>query len=266
MPTVSAPNSSLGLSLPSAHEEPEIHLERALPARSVPPSGFGYPRDGLLPSIPCRSCFIPAALMGFRPSELSPSPRYRAVSDIDAPACCFSCRCSRMPKHRAGPTGRSFQVLTLAEVPGEPDLIRAGIRWMLPWASPFQGSLAEALTEGSRPGLLSRACHRDALDPPCDEPGALSEPAPQSFDRPRPGPIRPQRTSRRSEDQATLIGFSCRLAILKHSRVKLSGLCVHLLLRRALLSASSNLGRCFRSTGAEDSILKERLVFFQMIE
>jgi hypothetical protein len=99
--------------------------------------------------------------MGFRPSELSPSTRYRAVSDIDAPACCFSCRCSRVPKHRAGPTGRSFQVLTLAEVPGERDRIRIAIRWMLPWALPFQGSLTETLTEGSRPGLLSRACDRE---------------------------------------------------------------------------------------------------------
>jgi len=34
-------------------------------ARSVPPSGFGYPLDGLLPRIPCRFFFAPAALMGF---------------------------------------------------------------------------------------------------------------------------------------------------------------------------------------------------------
>jgi hypothetical protein len=38
---------------------------RALPTRYVPPSGFGYPLDGFLPSIPCRFCFAPAALMGF---------------------------------------------------------------------------------------------------------------------------------------------------------------------------------------------------------
>jgi hypothetical protein len=35
------------------------------PARFVPPSGFGYPLGGLLPSIPCRFFFTPAALMGF---------------------------------------------------------------------------------------------------------------------------------------------------------------------------------------------------------
>jgi len=38
---------------------------RASPARFVPPSGFGYPLDGLLPWIPCRFCFTPAALLGF---------------------------------------------------------------------------------------------------------------------------------------------------------------------------------------------------------
>jgi hypothetical protein len=40
-------------------------LTRALPARYVPPSGFGYPLDGLLPPSPCRFFFTPAALMGF---------------------------------------------------------------------------------------------------------------------------------------------------------------------------------------------------------
>jgi len=40
-------------------------LAAGSPARYVPPSGFGYPPDGLRPSIPCRFCFTPAALMGF---------------------------------------------------------------------------------------------------------------------------------------------------------------------------------------------------------
>jgi hypothetical protein len=40
-------------------------LDAGLPARYVPPSGFGYPLGGLLPSIPCRFCFAPAALVGF---------------------------------------------------------------------------------------------------------------------------------------------------------------------------------------------------------
>jgi hypothetical protein len=35
------------------------------PTRYVPPPGFGYPLDGLLPSSPCRFFFTPAALLGF---------------------------------------------------------------------------------------------------------------------------------------------------------------------------------------------------------
>jgi hypothetical protein len=58
-------NTSHGLSFPSAHEGSEVHSTRALPARYVPPSGFGYPLDGLLPPSPCRLFFVPAALMGF---------------------------------------------------------------------------------------------------------------------------------------------------------------------------------------------------------
>lgn len=43
----------------------EVHTSPAFQAGYVPPSGFGYPRDGLLPSHPGRFYFIPAALMGF---------------------------------------------------------------------------------------------------------------------------------------------------------------------------------------------------------
>jgi hypothetical protein len=57
--------SSLGLSFPSAHEGSEVHSARALPARYVPPAGFGYPLGGLRPPSPCRFCFTPAALLGF---------------------------------------------------------------------------------------------------------------------------------------------------------------------------------------------------------
>jgi hypothetical protein len=58
-------SSSLGLPFPSAHKEPWVHLPRVLPARYVPPSGFGYPLGGLLPTVPRRFCFTPAALLGF---------------------------------------------------------------------------------------------------------------------------------------------------------------------------------------------------------
>jgi hypothetical protein len=50
------PYSTLGIEGP---------LYAGLTTRYVPSSGFGYPLDGLLPWIPCRFCFTPAALMGF---------------------------------------------------------------------------------------------------------------------------------------------------------------------------------------------------------
>jgi hypothetical protein len=87
--------SSHGLLVPTAHQGSKVHLPRVQPARYVPPSGFGYPLDGLLPSVPCRSCFIPAALMGFtlRSVPLSKGIRRisawmipRTVSPVGAPA------------------------------------------------------------------------------------------------------------------------------------------------------------------------------------
>jgi hypothetical protein len=51
--------------VPSALADSRVHLPRAIHTRYVPPSGFGYPLDGLRPSNPCQPCFMPAALLGF---------------------------------------------------------------------------------------------------------------------------------------------------------------------------------------------------------
>jgi hypothetical protein len=64
-PTAAAIRSSHGLWFPTALKESEVHCRGIKPSRYVPPSGFGYPLGGLLPRIPCRFCFTPAALMGF---------------------------------------------------------------------------------------------------------------------------------------------------------------------------------------------------------
>jgi len=64
-PTASTAESSHGLLLPSAHQEFEVHSLRVKPTRYVPPSGFGCPLDVLLPRIPRRFYFTPAALLGF---------------------------------------------------------------------------------------------------------------------------------------------------------------------------------------------------------
>jgi hypothetical protein len=72
--------SSHGLLFPTAHEGSKVHLPRVQPARYVPPSGFGYPLDGLLPSVPCRFFFTPAALMGFTLRSVPLSKGIRRIS------------------------------------------------------------------------------------------------------------------------------------------------------------------------------------------
>lgn len=85
---------SHGLSFPTAHSGIADPLTRALPARYVPPSGFGYPLDGLLPANPRRLYFTPTALLGIPPSELSPSGRYLCVTAPKRPRTVFSRRYS----------------------------------------------------------------------------------------------------------------------------------------------------------------------------
>jgi hypothetical protein len=64
------------LSFRSLQHLPTAKVHSAgMPARLVPPSGFGYPPDGLHPSLLGRAYLIPAALVGFYPAELSPSER-----------------------------------------------------------------------------------------------------------------------------------------------------------------------------------------------
>jgi hypothetical protein len=48
--------------------------------RYVPPSGFGYPLDGLLLPSPCQPCFMPTALLGFTLRSIPLSQGFRDVS------------------------------------------------------------------------------------------------------------------------------------------------------------------------------------------
>jgi hypothetical protein len=107
---------SHGLSFPTALEVSEVHLMRVLPARYVPPSGFGYPLDGFLPLTPRRLCFAPAALLGFHPSELSPPERYPRRHRRDGPTYRLTRRSSGT-EAPAGPTRRGFWAFTLSRSP-----------------------------------------------------------------------------------------------------------------------------------------------------
>ena len=72
--------------------ESMVHLARALPARYVPPSGFGHPLDGLLPSNPCRFSLTPAALLGFTLRSFLLPARCSERFHPNAPTYRFSCR------------------------------------------------------------------------------------------------------------------------------------------------------------------------------
>jgi hypothetical protein len=67
-------SSSHGLYIPTALQAAKIHCTRAFPARYGPPSGFDYPLGGFRPSLPCRLCFAPAALLGFTLRSVLHSP------------------------------------------------------------------------------------------------------------------------------------------------------------------------------------------------
>jgi hypothetical protein len=94
--------------LPTAHEGSKVHLTRALPTRYVPPSGFGHPLDGFLPSNPCQLCFAPAALMGFPPSKLSPPERFPSRFRTDEPTYRFPLPVLPPPKRGAGSAAARF--------------------------------------------------------------------------------------------------------------------------------------------------------------
>jgi hypothetical protein len=81
-------------------------LNAGSPARYVPPSGFDYPLDGLLPSIPCRFCFTPAALMGFTLRSFLLPKGIRGVTT------------------RKGPPTVEPGGIPAAEAPGRPDRLR----------------------------------------------------------------------------------------------------------------------------------------------
>jgi hypothetical protein len=120
------------------------------PARHVPPSGFGYPLGGLLPSIPRRFSFTPAALLGFALRSVSLSKGIRGHYPPDEPTYRSTCRCSRR---------RSVRPAQQAPVPGfQPsrESLATGQRVslsscrMLPWVSALlgfsTGDLVQALT------------------------------------------------------------------------------------------------------------------------
>jgi hypothetical protein len=124
--------------------------------RFVPPSGFGYPLDGLLLPSPRRPCFVPAALLGFRPSESSPLERYPPRFRAGCTHMPFTRPVPPTPKRWPVPTDRSSWALTLPRVPCVRHVFSMPKRRILPWASSLPGSTRDGLVEIPL-DLLSRA-------------------------------------------------------------------------------------------------------------
>jgi len=120
-------------------QEAKVHRSRVLRTRDVPPSGFGYPRDGLLPSHPGRFCFIPAALMGFTLRSFLLLGGSRRVWATVSPPVVGSLDISS-PKRRPARTNLDFWVLTLQGIPCDAPRVWHGHRRMLPWVFPFPGT------------------------------------------------------------------------------------------------------------------------------
>jgi hypothetical protein len=154
-PTAAAIRSSHGLLLPTARKGSEVHSTRAKPSRYVPSSGFGYPLDGLLPRIPRRFCFAPAALLGFTLRRFPLSEGVLGVSTGDEPTYRSAQRYFRR---------RSVRPARRASVPGSTPSESAwrphGVLSRGPLAPPMGfaplGPATKTLTQTS-PGLLSRA-------------------------------------------------------------------------------------------------------------
>jgi hypothetical protein len=85
---------SPGVSAPSAHEVAGSDLRRVCLTRLRGAFRLSQPLDASFPPVPCRSCFIPAALMGFALQRVSlPNRRRHLVG-----ASCPSRRCRRRPR------------------------------------------------------------------------------------------------------------------------------------------------------------------------
>jgi hypothetical protein len=142
------------------------------PTRHVPPSGFGYPLDGLLPSKPCRSCFVPAALLGFALRSLPLSEGNQPFPARKNPRTVHS---SIYPCTRgtgAGSTSRGFWALTLPRVPGNRHVFSTPTAGCSLGLSPFRA--------------LGRSLGRNFVQPPLTRFFGTTygaPPAPQSLDQ-----------------------------------------------------------------------------------
>ena len=158
----------------------------------VPSSGFDHPLDGLLLPSPCRPFFVPAALLGFHPSELSPLERYPKRHRLGWTHMPFFLLVSPVPKHQPFPAGRDFWASTLSRVPCDSACVWHANSPDTPLG--FHPSRVFLRQPRSRSlSISSRALS-------CPAPGEAGTTAPQSIDRLS---LRPPRTRRQAAEFGT---------------------------------------------------------------
>jgi hypothetical protein len=194
-------------------------------SRYVPPSGFGYPLDGLRPPSPGRLCFAPAALMGFTLRSFSLSKGIRSVSARKDPPAVSPAGMPARLRRQAGPAGRGFWALPLSRVPCDRALRLAS----RPRDAPLGFAPSRACPQEPWRRSLSASSH--ALHTLARERGEYRRlrvsigsrfTSPALKDRPP------------AWREVALLGFSHRPGPV-HPGVSPPGLCVHLVLRRTLL-------------------------------
>jgi len=197
-------------------------------SRYVPPSGFGYPPDGLLLPSPCRPCFMPTALLGFalRSFPLSQGPR-NVSARVNPPAV------SPDGTALTGARTRPVEPRLLGFGPFRESLagrrvISAPASRMLPWVFSLPGPFRENLERDSARSPLTRF----AESLPKEKPGRRPRVSIGSRLTSVVFAGRPATTI-----EVTLLGFS-HLSAPEHSGLRSFGLCVHLLPCRALLSTN----------------------------
>jgi len=174
-------------------------------ARSVPPSGFGYPLDGLLPRIPCRFFFAPAALLG------------------------FTLRRFHLPGGSAGfrlgkPTYRSLGGVPGAEASNRPG--QAAISGSMPPESALRPCECLARRSPAPPlgfaplGRVGENLGLDFSGPPLarfagSDDCSPNPPASQSLDRPSLGPTRQQHRSARRLELPFWGSCTCPILIIR---------------------------------------------------
>jgi hypothetical protein len=124
--------------------------------RYVPPSGFGYPLDGLLLPSPCRVWFAPAALLGFTLRSFPLSPRYPWRLRPEGPTCRFSAGTVSVETMTRSGRPRLLGFAPCESPSRSARVFSTTVRRLLPWVSPLSGLSCECLDRDPSRSPLTR--------------------------------------------------------------------------------------------------------------